>query len=189
MLEQRTPLAQVSPTQERSAIDAPGLRIVAVDSWGYLLLQGNPEDPLLQKALREQIGVAAPGPQLASMGGEYALLWTAPGQWLLESPAARASTVQTALIARLGTAFAAVTDLSDALACFEVSGEAAADVLMTGCSVDLQPGAFTVGRVARTAVAAVPVILWKPGDPHQFRCLVDRGFAEHFWSWLAHAPR
>jgi heterotetrameric sarcosine oxidase gamma subunit len=189
MLEHRTPLVQVSRAQELSTIDVPGLRVAAVESRGYLLLQGNPEDPLLQKALREQIGVEAPGPQLASMGSEYSLLWTAPGQWLLESPVGRVSTVQAALAARLGAALAAVTDLSDAFGCLEVSGEAAADVLMTGCSLDLQPRAFTAGRVARTAVAAVPVILWRPGDPHRFRCLVDRSLAEHFWSWLVQAPR
>jgi sarcosine oxidase subunit gamma len=189
MLEHRTPLVQVSRAQELSTIDAPGLRVVAVESRGFLLLRGSPEDSLLQKALREQVGLAPPGQQLASIGNEYALLWMAPGQWLLELPAARASTVQAALVARLGAALAAVIDVSDALACFEVSGEAVADVLMTGCTLDLQPHAFTVGRVARTAVAAVPVILWKPADPRQFRCLVDRSFAEHFWSWLAHAPR
>jgi sarcosine oxidase, subunit gamma len=190
MLEHRTPLAQVSRAQELSTIEAPGLRVVAVQTRGFLLVQGNPEDSLLQKALREQIGVGVPGPQLASTGSEYALLWMAPGQWLLESPAARASTVQAALVARGGVALAAVTDLSDALACFEVSGEAAADALMTDCTLDLQPHAFAVGRVARTAVAAVTAILWKPGDdPRQFRCLVDRSFAEHFWSWFAHAPR
>jgi sarcosine oxidase subunit gamma len=190
MLEYRTPLTQVSRASDLSTIDAPGLRVVAVEARGFVLLQGNPEDSLLQKALREQIGVEPPGPQLASIGTEYALLWMAPGQWLLESPAARASTVYAALVARGGVALAAVTDLSDAFACFEVCGDAAADVLMTGCTLDLRPDSFKVGRVARTAVADVPVVLWKPGDdPRQFRCLVDRSFAEHFWSWLAQAPR
>jgi sarcosine oxidase subunit gamma len=185
MLEHRTPLVQVSRAQELSTIDAPGLRVVAVESQGYLLLQGDPEDSLLQKAMREQIGVAVPGPQVGSISGEYALLWMAPSQWLLELPAARALIVQAALVTRLGSALAAVTDISDALACFDVSGGAAVDVLMTGCSLDLHSHAFAESRVARTAFAGVPVIIWRPGNPIQFRCLVDRSLADHFWTWLA----
>ena len=175
MLEHRTPLAQLSRANELSAIDATGMRVAAVGNRGFVLVQGDPEDPLLHRAMREQIGVAVPGPQCASIGGEYVLLWMAPGQWLLESPAARAASVQVALVARLGAAFAVVSDVSDAFACFDVSGDVALDVLMTGCSLDLRPDAFSDGRVARSAFAGVPVII----------CLVDRGFAEHVWSWLA----
>ena len=186
MLEHRAPLAQLSRADELSAIDAPGLRVVAVENRGFVLVQGDPEDPLLQRAMREQIGVVVPGPRCASIGGEYALLWMAPGQWLLEAPAARAATAQAALVARLGSAFA-VSDISDAFACFDVSGDVAADVLMTGCSLDLRPDAFFDGRVARSVFAGVPVIIWKTDNSRRFRCLVDRGFAEHTWSWLANA--
>jgi heterotetrameric sarcosine oxidase gamma subunit len=187
MLRHRAPLAQLSRADELSAIDAPGLRVVAVENRGFVLVQGDPEDPLLHRAMREQIGVAVPGPQCASIGGEYALLWMAPGQWLLEAPATRAATAQSALIARLGAAFASISDISDAFACFDVSGEVATDVLMTGCSLDLRPDAFFDGRVARSVFAGVPVIIWKTDNSRRFRCLVDRGFAEHIWSWLANA--
>lgn len=188
MLEHRAPLAQLARPHGSSTIDAPGLRVVAVENRGFVLIQADPEDSFLHKAMREQLGVAVPGPQAASIGGDYALLWMAPRQWLLELPAARALTAPAALVARLGPALAAVTDISDALACFDVSGDAAVDVLMTGCTLDLHSRAFAANRVARTAFAGVALTIWRPGNPSQFRCLVDRSFADHFWNWLAEVP-
>jgi sarcosine oxidase subunit gamma len=188
MLEHRAPLAQLSRPHGPSTIDAPGLRVVAVENQGFVLIQGDPGDSFLHKAMREQIGVAVPEPQVASISGEYALLWMAPKQWLLELPAARALTVQAALVNRLGPALAAAIDISDALACFDVSGDAAVDVLMTGCPLELHSHAFAANRVARTAFAGVPLIVWRPGNPGHFRCLVDRSFADHFWTWLAEVP-
>jgi heterotetrameric sarcosine oxidase gamma subunit len=188
MLEHLAPLAQLSRAEGPSTIEAPGLRVVAVDNRGFVLLQGDPEDPLLHRAMREQIGVELPGPQVASVGGDCALLWMAPRQWLLDLPVARAPTVQAALVTRLGPAAAAVTDISDALACFDVSGDSAADALMTGCTLDLHSHAFAAGRVARTGFAGVPLIICRPDNPNQFRCLVDRSFAAHVWSWFAQVP-
>jgi heterotetrameric sarcosine oxidase gamma subunit len=188
MLEHRAPLDQLSWAHDVRTIDARGLRVAAVADRGLLLLQGDPGDCRFQDAIRERIGVALPGPLTAAIHGEYALLWMAPAQFLLELPAAQAPIVQSALSARFGAALAAVADVSDAFACFDVSGADAPDILMTGCGLDLRPDVFAAGRVARTAFADLPAVIWKPGNPDSFRCLVDRGFAEHFWSWCsAHA--
>jgi len=183
MLERRAPLAQVAGAGD-ATIDAPGLRVAAVADRGLLLLQGDPDDPLLAGAIREQVRIGLPGPLEVGAGGDCALLWMTPKELLLELPAARAPAMETALALRLGAALAAVTDVSDAFASFDVGGDAAVDVLMTGCTLDLRPHAFAPNRVARTAFAGVSAIIWKPADPNRFRCLVDRSFAWYFWNRL-----
>jgi len=190
MLEHRAPLDQLSRARNTETLhDADGgLRVTPVTDRGLLLLQGSPEDAVLRDAIGRQIGARVPGPQTTDIRGEYALLWMTPKEWLLELPAAETSAVQGALVARLAPSLAAITDISDALACFEIGGDPAMDVLMAGCSLDLRPHAFAAGRVARTAIADVHAIIWKPGIAHLFRCWVDRSCAQHFWNWLADSP-
>jgi sarcosine oxidase subunit gamma len=186
MLEHRAPLDQLSGERAGAAIQGPGLSVAAVADRGLLLIQGDLQDARLADAIREQTQIAVPAPQAAVVRSQYTLLWMAPGQCLLELPAAQASTAQAALIGRIGAALAAVTDVSDAFAGFDVSGDRAPEALMTGCTLDLRPHAFAPGRAARTALADVSVVIWKP-DSNRFRCLVERGFAGHFAEWLAQA--
>jgi heterotetrameric sarcosine oxidase gamma subunit len=188
VLEHRAPLHRLSPALYAEATDQPDLRVMPIEDRGLLLLQGEPGDVLLHDAILRQIGVRVPGPQATSIRGDYALLWMTPKEWLLELPAAETLAVQLALITRLVPALAAVTDVSDSLALFDVSGDRAVEVLMTGCSINLRSDAFTAGHVARTAVADVPAIIWKANNSFQFRCLVERSYAEHFWNWLAKRP-
>lgn len=73
---------------------------------------------------------------------------------------------------------------------FASGGRIDPERLMTGCSLNLKPNAFPSGRVARTALADISAILWNPGNPDRFRCVVDRGFTAHFLKWLEGAsPR
>lgn len=185
MLEHLTPLEQVALMRDAESIKLTGLSVEPVEHRGFLLLQGDP-DGLLNDVLLQEAGVRVPGPAETSVHGDYALLWLTPREWLLQLPAARASAVQRSLAARLVSTLAAVTDMSDAFACFDVSGEHAVDVLMTGCSLDLT--AFAAGQAARTTVADVPAVIWRPKDLPLFSCLIDRSFAGHFWNWFAQSP-
>lgn len=188
MLEHRSALDQIAAAGAGPVIAAPGLSAAAVVDQGLLLLQGDPGDPALHEALGALRAPALPPPQMASRAGDQALLWIAPKQWLLQLPAQQAGQVRAALGASLGAALAAVTDVGDAYFCFDIGGERAPDVLMTGCRLDLHPAAFAAHRVARTALADVPAVLWKREAPLPLRCLVDRSCAAHLWNWLAQCP-
>jgi heterotetrameric sarcosine oxidase gamma subunit len=187
MLEHRSPFDSLRESRGGHLADEPGLRATPAEA-GFLLLQSTPESRL-QDALTSEIGLGLPAPQEASVRGDYALLWLTPSEWLLELPAKEADSVQIALTHRLAASLATVTDMSDAFACCEVSGARAAEALMSGCSLNLHAHAFPSGRVARTALADIPIIIRKVAQPHDFRCLVDRGFAGHFRDWLADAAR
>lgn len=186
MLEHQTPLEQCSGSQGQRTVDGVGLRLLAVRERGLLLLQGDAtEGGPFHAATLARAGVRLPAPQLSSHRRERALLWLAPKEWLLELPAQETEAVHAALAAALAGEFAAVTDVSDALAGFDVSATHGAEVLMTGCSLDLGERAFAPGQVARTLIANVSVILWKLETSQSFRCWVDRSWAHHFSSWIA----
>lgn len=185
MLEHRTAFDSVQEGLGQSglAIERADLRVTPVRDHGLLLLQ-TASAPALQEALDQEMGLTLPPAQGAAVIGNYALLWLTPAEWLLEHPAGETDRIEAALALRLAASLTVVTDLSDALGPLEISGAAATAILMTGCSLDLRPRAFPSGRVARTALADVPTILWNPGNPDRFRCLIDRSFADHFLLWL-----
>lgn len=188
MLEHRAPLHHPARAGRAESIVRPGLQVIRVEDRGLLLVQGDATHVQFQDVLRDMLGMALPGAQTATVADDRALLWMTPKEWLLILPGTRVGTVQARLMARFESMLATVTDVSDGLACFDVSGSRASEVLMTGCSLDLRPEAFAAGRAARTAFADVATIFWKPDDAPRLRCLVDRSFAEHFWCWLAESP-
>lgn len=184
MLEHQPPVRLQSAAGGAKLQGWRDLRIGIRDQ-GLLLIQGDPRDALLGRVIQEQLGLRLPQPLEASVQQPRALLWTTPREWLLITARSESSSIRGALMAQLASALVAVTDISDALACFEVEGKEASDTLMTGCTLDLRPEAFVAGRVMRTALAGVPMILWRPGQDRGFRCFVDRSWAEHFSNWLS----
>lgn len=182
MLEHQQPLDSPPEARGSHPTDEPGLR-VKLSETGLVLLQ-SPSESTLQDALTSEIALRLPAPGETCVRGDYALLWLTPAEWLLECPVKDTDSLHSGFTRRLATSLAVVTDMSDAFTCFELSGARAADILMSGCSLDLRTDIFPAGRVARTPLAGIPAIIRKTGEPHGFRCLVDRSYARHIRDWL-----
>jgi sarcosine oxidase, subunit gamma len=187
MLEHQQPLDSPPDARGNDLAGEPGLRVQLAET-GLLLLQ-SPSESALQDALNGEISLTLPAPGETCARGDYTVLWLTPAEWLLECPAEETDSLQSAFTRRLATSLAIVTDMSDAFACFELSGDRVDDVLMSGCSLDLRTAIFPTGRVARTSLAGVPAIIRKTGEPHGFRCLVDRSYARHIRDWLLMTTR
>lgn len=187
MLEHQQPLDSPRENRDGSLADEPGLRVQLAQA-GLLLLQ-SPAVSALRDALTSEVALSLPEPGETCVRGVYALLWLTPAEWLLECPASQTDSLQSALTRRLATSLAVVTDMSDAFECFELRGTRAAEVLMSGCSLDLHADTFQAGRVARTAFADIPAIVRRTGEPLCFRCLVDRSYARHIRDWLSTTTR
>jgi methylglutamate dehydrogenase subunit D len=114
----------------------------------------------------------------------FALIGTAPGQWLAvaESKEARA------LPAMLGVALkglATVVDLSDGKAVLRISGPRVRETLAKGCSLDLHPSVFKPGSAATTPVALIDCVIWQIDETPTYDLAVPSSYAESFWSWLS----
>lgn len=125
------------------------------------------------------LGLALPAGPKAVFGGDLTLIGTGPGRWLAVADGGSGDALQARLAGALG-AQAALTDQSDALLIFELSGTRVRDALATLCTLDLDPVAFAPGDAATTSMAFVGVTLWQTDAAPTYRCAVARSFAAAF---------
>ena len=122
------------------------------------------------------------GPKRVSKDG-FALIGTAPGQWLavVEGKAALG------LLAKLAAGLkglATIIDQSDGKAVLRISGPRARDTLAKGCSLDLHPSVFKPGSAGTTPVALIDCVIWQVDETPTYDLAIPTSFAESFWSWL-----
>ncbi|MEQ1547248.1 MAG: sarcosine oxidase subunit gamma family protein [Chakrabartia sp.] len=118
-------------------------------------------ETLLKTKVPDKIG--------ATMGGIACL---GPDEWLKRGP------VDNVIPTGEGLAIA-VTDVSERAVCFNVEGPRAAEVLMSGCPLDLD--FFATGRASRTLYETVEIILIRESDDC-FHVEVWRSFAPWLWN-------
>jgi sarcosine oxidase, subunit gamma len=123
------------------------------------------------QALETLIGVKVPK-RIGTTEGGIACL--GPDEWLMRAQAG--TTVPT------GAGLAvAITDVSERSVCLIVEGPQAAQLIMSGCPLDLDH--FAVGRATRTIYETVEIILIREGTV-RFHVEVWRSFASWLWTAL-----
>ncbi|SDT46511.1 sarcosine oxidase subunit gamma [Actinoplanes derwentensis] len=147
---------------------------------------------LTQLSLRADQAGGLPLPTAAgtsTVDGEATFVWLGPDEWLVIGPPG----AQRRLTERLETVSGcSVVDVSAQRTTLELSGPGARELLALGCSLDLHPRVFEVGRCAQTTLAHAPVILLRrepsviDTDP-VFWVLVRASFAAHLASWVLDA--
>jgi sarcosine oxidase subunit gamma len=176
---------------------------------------------LPESAAAQRIGaslrVGLPGPGgVAAAGGGWSVLWLGPDEWLVVGPNRAGRPVDADgdedLVLRLDAALAgdagSVVDVSANRTTLELTGASARDLLEKGCTLDLHPRAFTVGRCAQTTLARGQLLIWQthhaarqaPGpagrhpptpDPQArgdvYRLMFRGSFADYFADWLIDA--
>jgi sarcosine oxidase subunit gamma len=114
-------------------------------------------------------------PNTTVPAGGRTVLWLGPDEWLVLG--GREEDYPDA---------AAAVDVSAARVVLELSGPRAADVLATGCSLDLDASSFAPGRCAQTLLARAEVLLWRC-EPERWWVLVRPSFASYVRRWLEDA--
>lgn len=126
------------------------------------------------QALETLLGVKVPKTIGATQGGIACL---GPDEWLLRAEAG--TTVAT------GEGMpVAVTDIGERAICLIVEGPRAAEILMSGCPLDLEN--FAVGRATRTVFETVEIILIRQTE-NSFHVEVWRSFSDWLWTALTTA--
>lgn len=110
---------------------------------------------------------------VAEHAGDFAIM-LGPDEWLLVGAVSGDSA---------GLAVS-VTEISDRQVGFEVTGPRAAELLMSGCPLDLLR--MAAGRGTRTIYETVEIVMIKRA-PDAFRIEVWRSFASWLWAALAQA--
>jgi sarcosine oxidase subunit gamma len=130
----------------------------------------------------------APGSCRASQAGSRAALWLGPDEYLFLAPEAEAPGLASALEQALQDEPHSLVDVSQRQAALEISGSRAADILSSGCPLDLDVTAFPVGMCTRTVFAKAEIVLWRTaGDT--FRLEVWRSFTDYVARFLDEVVR
>ena len=131
-------------------------------------------------------GESAPAAGQGLSLGEITVSWLAPDEWLLTGP-------EGVVLAALQRADKAgdsglTTDLSDARASFQLSGQGARDRLAAHTPLDISDAAVAVGSVARAPLGDTGMFLARlpdtAGQP-AFRIIVDQTMAAYAVRMLA----
>jgi sarcosine oxidase, subunit gamma len=150
------------------------------------VLRGN---AFAREAAESALGVRIPSVACrANRAGARAALWLGPDEWLLLAPESDSGAVAVALDVALRDLPHSLVDVSHRQIGCNISGPRAAEVLSSGCPLDLDTRAFPVDMCTRTMLAKAEVVLWRTGE-QTFRLEVWRSFAAYVSLFLAEAAR
>lgn len=120
---------------------------------------------------------------IAAMAGSRAALWLGPDEWLLLAEEGSERTIETSFASLAGQLPFSLVEVSHRNMAIELNGPAAADVLSTGCALDLDADVFRPGSCARTLFGKCEVVLWRT-DHQAFRLEFPRSYADYVWQLL-----
>ena len=125
-------------------------------------------------------------PCRASQGAACAALWLGPDEYLLIAPNTDGRALARALGEALTSAPHSLVDVSHRQSALEVTGHNAADIINSGCPLDLHPTQFAVGMCTRTVLAKAEIVLWRTASD-VFHIEVWRSFTDYVACFLNEA--
>ena len=135
----------------------PGLVFSEMAHLGKLNLRA---DKSADKSIKSITGCAfPPAANKFSTAGERHVVWLGPDEFLVICEAGKDGELASTLDSALNNRHFAVTNITDALAAFNLQGAAVRQVLKKGCAIDLHPNSFKPGDTAQTLLSHASVTL------------------------------
>ncbi|MXY18366.1 MAG: sarcosine oxidase subunit gamma [Acidobacteria bacterium] len=170
---------------ETAARETPAVTLSRCAPRGRIDLRGDAADPAFAAGVSSVIGVEPPSTANTGRSATGAvILWLGPDEWLVEVAAAAESEVAKARETALSGLHASVEIVGDGSVTLSLAGGRAADVLAKGMTLDLAPDRFGAGCCARSLLARVPVLLYRPGQAAVYEITVARSFSDYALRWL-----
>lgn len=166
--------------------DAGTVAIRELPFSGAVALRIADGDAAARAAAEKALGAALPSVPVWVESGEVRVLWQAYDEWLVLTPDVVRQAYAAGLDTELAGCHAAVTDVSDLRAGFEIAGPRAEDVLRKGCAVDFHPAVFGDAACAVTALARIRVTVHRAGGG-RWHVWCERSYAAYLRDWLADA--
>lgn len=127
---------------------------------GMITLRGDFASSTFQAAVKSVTGAEVPAIRKIAMGEQGAVAWMSPDELLLLVDYAEADAVVAKLDEALAGEHFMATNVSDARACFSVSGDAAREVMGKLAPVDFSAEKFGAGDFRRSRLAQVAAAFW-----------------------------
>ncbi len=184
-LQTRSPFAGLlKPGRHGAHGDAPGVALSERTGFALFVISAGAgkASEVAAKVLSVTGLELLAGPKRVSKDG-FALIGTAPGQWLAVVEGKAALGVLAKLAAGL-KGLATIIDQSDGKAVLRISGARARDTLAKGCSLDFNARVFKPGSAGTTPVALIDCVIWQVDETPTYDLAIPTRFAESFCSWL-----
>ncbi|KLK93427.1 hypothetical protein AA309_08870 [Microvirga vignae] len=112
-----------------------------------------------------------------------------PNEWLLTGPYDDAEVIASQIDAALSGRFYTLVDVSHRNVGITVSGRRAAEVLNSGCPLDLAEAAFPTGMATRTLMGKAEIVLMRLDDTPTYQVECWRSFSTYVRDYLIEAAR
>lgn len=109
-----------------------------------------------------------------------------PDEWLIIGAAEEVDGLRAEFVAALAGRIHAMVNVSHASVAFAIDGADAANILNTGCPLDLDVWAFPAGSATRTILGKCDIILFRLSEV-AFRVECARSFGEYLHTFLLEA--
>ncbi|MBN3786546.1 sarcosine oxidase subunit gamma family protein [Burkholderia sp. Ac-20353] len=182
----RTVVAPLYVSEQVFPIRAGSLQIFELPLAGIIRLQGRTDDPEFRASVSATVSVQLPLAETFSPGADVELAWVGPNEYLCFCPLDAEERTFSALTAALAGQFATATLYSDSRVCFLITGTDATAFLAKGCSIDMHPASFPVGRVVTTRFADLPAMVMHRNEG-EFVVYFDVSYIEFALKWILDA--
>ncbi|MGO4572704.1 sarcosine oxidase subunit gamma [Microvirga sp. 2TAF3] len=124
-----------------------------------------------------------------SGSAELSSIRLGPNEWILTGPYGDAEVIVGQIDAGLRGRFYTLVDISHRNVGITVSGRRAAEVLNSGCPLDLAEAAFPTGMATRTLMGKAEIVLMKLDDTPTYQVECWRSFSTYVRDYLVEAAR
>ena len=166
---------------------ASGMHLEVRPHYGYLNLRGDPGDERFLQAVQQTLGQPLPTVPNTFTAAEHTIYWLGPDEWLLATAPGEEKELAGHLEKSLAGQCCSLVDLTGGQVLLRLGGNQVRAVLAKGCTLDLHPRAFEVGRCAQTTLAKTSMLIALVDDAPTFDIIVRRSFAEYAARWLLHS--
>ena len=165
-----------------------GVEMCELAFWGHVNLRGDSGDEAFQAGVERVVGARAPvAPNTVARGGERAITWLGPDEWLVVSSPETREGVADRLEEALSGLHVAVNDISSGQTIIRLRGPRARDLLSKGCPLDFHPRVFGAGQCAQSHIGKSNALIIQVDDEPTYDIIVRRSFADYLARWLLHS--
>ena len=152
---------------------------------GMLMLRG---EHSARETFSDKLGVGLPTePNTVSESADTCALWLGPDQWLVMVPDMSEGVLKSSLAKSVTGLHAAVTIVSDHFSVFNLFGPEAAEILVQGCGLDIDPSRFGYGQCGRCAFARTTGILRPLSAEDTYEVIVESSYQHYLDGWFKQA--
>lgn len=166
-----------------SSVAVDRISLSARNDLGLLRVQIFDRDSEAAGRLEAALGFAPPGAGQMLERPRQNWCPSAPGEWVIVTPAGELGAVKAELSAALTGEFAVISEIGDSRVIFELVGEGLRGVLARGSTLDFHPRSFSQGDCRVTRFAGVPVMLVCEED--RMLLLADISLQDYLAQWFA----